>query len=255
MQNLTHKKKPHIGSRGFLKEDARDCRDRNTGDKPLHFQTRYYLRSQFLSRKALMRPGAFTGRLVGLSPVYRRNYMRRRPARFATYGFVLFFCLLPLFRVSAQQDNSQNADSLTQSAPPLAAWEVGFSPSNGALSVVLDAIHDAKVSLHVAAYEFTNKLIAKELIAAAARGVTVQVVADYKASLERYSQIPALKQAGIPVRLDACHLWNITSLFVLTRYTSKLAPLILRNKQQRTRRTLSCYSSTRLRHSARRGRS
>jgi len=93
---------------------------------------------------------------------------------------------------------------LLLAAFPLVAqdYELGFSPGGGSLKVVLDAIASATSSLHVACYEFTSSEIATALEAAAHRGVEVRIVADYKASRDRYSQIPLLRRSGIPVRLD-----------------------------------------------------
>jgi len=87
---------------------------------------------------------------------------------------------------------------------PLAAqnYELGFSPGGGSLKVVLDAIASAKSSLRVTCYEFTSSEIAAALEATAHRGVEVRIVADFKASGDRYSQIPVLRRFGIPVRLD-----------------------------------------------------
>src|SRR5208337_1393995 len=77
---------------------------------------------------------------------------------------------------------------LLLAASPLAAqdYELGFSPGGSSLKVVLDAIASAKSSLLVACYEFTSR----------------DIVAAFKASEDRYSQIPILRRSGIPIRLD-----------------------------------------------------
>ena len=54
----------------------------------------------------------------------------------------------------------------------------------------------------MACYEFTSREIAEALEAAAHRGVKVRIVADWKASNDRFAQIATLKDTGIPVRLD-----------------------------------------------------
>ena len=86
---------------------------------------------------------------------------------------------------------------------PGASYELGFSPGGTSLTVVLHGIEAAKTSLLVACYEFTSRPIAPALIDAAHRGVRVAIVADYKASLERYSLIGFLAKSGIPVRRDS----------------------------------------------------
>lgn len=86
--------------------------------------------------------------------------------------------------------------------PATASVDVGFSPGGSALAVVEKAISAAKSELLIACYEFTSREIASALEAAALRGVKVEIVADWKASRDKYSQIGALKADGIPVRLD-----------------------------------------------------
>ena len=91
----------------------------------------------------------------------------------------------------------------SQDIPAGASYELGFWPGGTSLTVVLHGIEAAKTSLLVACYEFTSRPIAQALIDAAHRGVRVAIVADYKASLERYSLIGFLAKSGIPVRRDS----------------------------------------------------
>jgi len=86
--------------------------------------------------------------------------------------------------------------------PAGATFDLGFTPGGTSLEVVLKAISSAKSTLLVAAYEFTSRDIAEALEAAAHRGVKVRIVADFKASKDKYSQLSILSSAGIPVRLD-----------------------------------------------------
>ena len=86
--------------------------------------------------------------------------------------------------------------------PAGVSFDLGFSPSGSSLEVVLKAISSAKSTLLVACYEFTSRDIAAALEAAAHHGIKVRIVADYKAAHDRYSQVPVIKAAGIPVRLD-----------------------------------------------------
>lgn len=86
--------------------------------------------------------------------------------------------------------------------PSTASFDVGFSPGGTALMVVEKAISSSKTELLMACYEFTSRDIVEALEAAAHRGVEVRIVADWKASHDRFSQIGILQAAGIPVRLD-----------------------------------------------------
>ncbi len=64
-------------------------------------------------------------------------------------------------------------------------------------------IDNAKNSIDIAIYSFTNKTIAKHLKNAAKRGVKIRIVADYKQNLKsRYSQIGYLaKYKNIDIHL------------------------------------------------------
>ncbi len=86
--------------------------------------------------------------------------------------------------------------------PSAASVDIGFSPGGTALAVVEKAIDAAHSEILMACYEFTSVDITKALEAAAQRDVKVWVVADWKASHDKYSEIEALVRAGIPVRLD-----------------------------------------------------
>lgn len=81
------------------------------------------------------------------------------------------------------------------------AW-VGFSPNDGAQKLVLAAIRQAKHVLLMQAYSCTNRKIIAALIKAKHRGVKVRVIADREDPTERYSCIPALLSAHIPVWID-----------------------------------------------------
>lgn len=83
-----------------------------------------------------------------------------------------------------------------------ASYDLGFSPGETSLSVVLNAINSSRSSLSMACYEFTSRDIAEAIEKAAHRGVKVRIVADFKASRQKYSQIPILEAAGISIRLD-----------------------------------------------------
>ena len=86
--------------------------------------------------------------------------------------------------------------------PAGASFEVGFSPGGSSLAVVEKAIDAAKTEILMACYEFTSRDIAETLENAAHRGVKVRIVADWKASHDRFSQTRILEDAGMPVRLD-----------------------------------------------------
>jgi phosphatidylserine/phosphatidylglycerophosphate/cardiolipin synthase-like enzyme len=83
-----------------------------------------------------------------------------------------------------------------------ASFDIGFSPNQGSLPLVIKGIDSAKRSIHVAAYSFTSKPIAEALLAAKKRGVDVDVIADEKSNSGKYSAITFLANNNVPVKLD-----------------------------------------------------
>ena len=67
----------------------------------------------------------------------------------------------------------------------------------------LRALRGARRSIHVQAYLFTSRSLAAALIEARARGIRVEVLADYEQTARaENSRIPQLVEAGIPVALE-----------------------------------------------------
>ncbi len=83
-----------------------------------------------------------------------------------------------------------------------ASFDIGFSPDQGSLPLVIEAINSSKKSIHVAAYSFTSKPIAEALLAAKNRGVDVKVIADQKSNSGKYSATTYLANNQVPVKLN-----------------------------------------------------
>lgn len=81
-------------------------------------------------------------------------------------------------------------------------FELGFSPGGTALHDVLKVISTAQKSVIVAAYEFTSARVAGALVRAEARGATVSVIMDERASKTSHSQASYLARHGVTVRVD-----------------------------------------------------
>jgi len=89
---------------------------------------------------------------------------------------------------------------------PLAgSAEVFFSPDGGATDAIVREIRGARQEILVLAYSFTSAPIAKALVDAHKRGVRVVAVLDKGQRSERYTGAKFLKNAGIPVLIDAEH--------------------------------------------------
>ena len=74
---------------------------------------------------------------------------------------------------------------------------VYFSPNGGATEAVVRALNAATTQILVQAYSFTSVPIAKALVDAHKRGVTVLAVLDKSQQTEKYSAATFLVNAGI----------------------------------------------------------
>ncbi len=80
---------------------------------------------------------------------------------------------------------------------------VYFSPNGGISTKIIEQINNAKHTIRVAAYSFTNDMISDALIKSKNRGVDVQIVADLTQSTNQYDDGEKIIAAGIPYYLDA----------------------------------------------------
>ena len=80
--------------------------------------------------------------------------------------------------------------------------EVAFSPNGGGAALIIRTIGEAKKTIQVQAYSFTNADIAKALLEAHKRGVNVRVVLDKSQETEKYTSATFLANSGVPVRID-----------------------------------------------------
>jgi len=82
---------------------------------------------------------------------------------------------------------------------------VYFSPKGGCQEVIVNAIAEAKQSVRIQAYSFTNVTIAKALLNAKKRGVQCEAILDASNRTDKCSAATFLMNAGIPVLIDANH--------------------------------------------------
>lgn len=83
------------------------------------------------------------------------------------------------------------------------AISVCFTPNKQCQSQILQEIEQAKTSIFVQAYSFTDKHIARALVSAAGRGVTVKVLLDKSNRNDGRSAKSILLQSQLPLRFDA----------------------------------------------------
>ncbi|WMC18856.1 MAG: phospholipase D family protein [Enterobacteriaceae bacterium PSpicST2] len=104
-----------------------------------------------------------------------------------------FFFIIIIFFLFKFKYNSINID-------------VGFSPGDTAKNIILKSINNSKTSIDIAAYSFTNKIIAKLLIKAYNRGVKIRIVADKKSNTGKYTIVKYLKKHNIKIKLNNKYL-------------------------------------------------
>lgn len=101
-----------------------------------------------------------------------------------------------------------------------------FSPWDDVEGEVLRCIANAKSTLHVQAYLLTSRSIAKALADASKRGVQVKVLADAEMALKgESSQIPQLREAGIPVWLEVRYVNAHNKILLIDAET--LHPIVI----------------------------
>ena len=95
-----------------------------------------------------------------------------------------------------------------QPLPPSAqvaegAVSVCFTPNKRCQSQILQEIDQAKASIFVQAYSFTDKYIARALVSATRRGVVVKVLLDKSNRNDGRSAKSILTESRVPLRFDA----------------------------------------------------
>lgn len=80
---------------------------------------------------------------------------------------------------------------------------VAFSPWDDPERLLIERIEAARRTIYIQAYVLTSRTLAEHLMAAARRGVKIEIVADRDKTLnDQFSQLPKLAAAGIGLWLD-----------------------------------------------------
>lgn len=83
--------------------------------------------------------------------------------------------------------------------------QVYFSPQGGATQAIVSALDGATNSILVQAYSFTSAPIARALVNAHRRGVSVRVILDDSQRSEKYSEADFLEHNGLAPLIDERH--------------------------------------------------
>jgi phosphatidylserine/phosphatidylglycerophosphate/cardiolipin synthase-like enzyme len=137
--------------------------------------------------------------LQNLNAPYEADMKSKLPRFLAVFLLIVSTMLAPVARseVPATRPAPTSAPATTQ---PSISIETHFAPEEKIAPTIVKLIDDAHGSLDVAAFAFTHADIAAALIRAHQRGVRVRMVTDIMESSSRYSRVPDLMNAGIPVR-------------------------------------------------------
>jgi len=99
-------------------------------------------------------------------------------------------------------DASWDSTPATSGFEAGASYTVCFVPGEDCEGVIVAEINEARGVILVQAYSFTSMPIAKALVSAKQRGVSVQVILDKSQRSERYSGATFLANAGIRTLID-----------------------------------------------------
>jgi phosphatidylserine/phosphatidylglycerophosphate/cardiolipin synthase-like enzyme len=103
--------------------------------------------------------------------------------------------------------------------PSTGTTEIFFSPNGGATDAITREIGKARQEILVQAYSFTSKPIAKALVDAKKRGISVIAVLDKSQRTQKYSGATFLANAGIPVYIDSKHAIAHNKIMIIDRQT------------------------------------
>jgi phosphatidylserine/phosphatidylglycerophosphate/cardiolipin synthase-like enzyme len=94
-----------------------------------------------------------------------------------------------------------------------------FSPNGGATQAIVKGIDNATLEILVQAYSFTSVPIAKALVDARRRGVSVEAILDKSQRTEKYSGATFLANNRIPVYIDAAHAIAHNKVMIIDKQT------------------------------------
>lgn len=97
--------------------------------------------------------------------------------------------------------------------------QVYFSPDGGAQDAIVRELNNAKKSVFVQAYSFTNKPIAKALVDAHKRGVDVYIILDKSNLSAKYSAADFTDHSGVPTYIDDKHAIAHNKVMIIDKET------------------------------------
>jgi phosphatidylserine/phosphatidylglycerophosphate/cardiolipin synthase-like enzyme len=111
--------------------------------------------------------------------------------------------LVTAFAIALLTSALASAPAIAKELPARGSVEVLFTPWDDAEGAIIRVLAEARHTIHVQAYVFTSRPIAKALREAHARGVRVAILADKEMDQRNeHSQIEKLAADGLEVRFE-----------------------------------------------------
>lgn len=109
------------------------------------------------------------------------------------------------------------ASPAMRGASGTAQYTVYFSPRGGCTEAIIRTLQSARTEVLVQDYSFTSAPIAKALVSAHKRGVTVRVILDDSQRTANYSEADFLAHMGIATYLDGSHAIAHNKIIIVDR--------------------------------------
>ena len=101
----------------------------------------------------------------------------------------------------------------------IVSTQVYFSPNGGTQDAVVRELNNAKKSVFVQAYSFTNQPIAKALVEAQRRGVDVYIILDKSNRTSKYSAADFTDHFGVETYIDDKHAIAHNKIMIIDKET------------------------------------
>ena len=109
------------------------------------------------------------------------------------------------------------APQITRTGADGPLMDVCFTPPAGCTASIVNLIANAEKEILVQAYSFTSEPIAKALVDANKRGVSVQILLDKSQQYVKYSSAGFTAQSGIPTFIDSHHAIAHNKIMIIDR--------------------------------------
>lgn len=94
---------------------------------------------------------------------------------------------------------------------------VCFSPNGRCTEAIIKELNAARLEILVQAYSFTSAPIAKALLQAKKRGVSIQIILDKSQKTQKYSSYTFFQNQEIPIYIDCAHAIAHNKIIIIDR--------------------------------------